>query len=113
MSDSHLATDSRVDPVKLRSRIAAALAYLVRLPARLVVGLLRLYQLVVSPLYGSTCRFYPSCSQYALLSVQRHGVVRGTRLAAWRLLRCNPWNPGGVDDVPPGRVPAHPAHPHH
>ncbi len=83
------------------------------LPRRLVVGLLRLYQQVVSPLYGPTCRFYPSCSQYALVAVERHGVVRGAGLAAWRLLRCNPWNPGGIDDVPPvrgqdeGRSPRH------
>jgi len=74
----------------------------VSFPARVVVVLLRGYQRFVSPLYGPSCRFYPSCSQYALLAVQRHGVVRGARLAAWRLLRCNPWNPGGVDDVPPG-----------
>ena len=74
---------------------------LVAVPARGVVLLLRGYQRFVSPLYGPSCRFYPSCSQYALLAVQRHGVVRGARLAAWRLLRCNPWNSGGVDDVPP------------
>jgi len=83
---------------------------LVSVPARAVVALLWLYQRFVSPLYGSTCRFYPSCSQYALLAVQRHGVVRGVRLAAWRLLRCNPWNHGGVDDVPPGRESAHSGH---
>lgn len=71
------------------------------MPRRLVVAALRLYQLVVSPLYGPTCRFYPSCSQYALTAVERHGVVRGAALAGWRLLRCNPWNAGGVDDVPP------------
>lgn len=81
-----------------------------RIPSLVVVTLLRLYQRVVSPLYGSTCRFYPSCSHYALLAVQRHGVVRGARLAAWRLLRCNPWNPGGVDDVPPGRESVHSGH---
>jgi uncharacterized protein len=74
-----------------------------RLPRLLVVGLLRLYQRVVSPLYGPTCRFHPSCSQYALVAVERHGVVRGAGLAAWRLLRCNPWNAGGIDDVPPVR----------
>ncbi len=83
-------------------------------PRRLVVALLRLYQRVVSPMYGPTCRFYPSGSQYALVAVERHGVVRGAGLAAWRLLRCNPWNAGGVDDVPPvtGQD-AHGALPHH
>jgi putative membrane protein insertion efficiency factor len=71
-----------------------------RLPRQLVVLLLRGYRAVISPLYGPTCRFYPSCSEYALIAVDRHGVLRGGRLAAWRLLRCNPWNPGGVDTVP-------------
>ena len=78
----------------------SALDTLARLPRGVVVGLLRLYQRVISPMYGPTCRFYPSCSQYALIAVERHGVLRGTALAAWRLLRCNPWNAGGVDDVP-------------
>ncbi|HST81303.1 MAG TPA: membrane protein insertion efficiency factor YidD [Kineosporiaceae bacterium] len=74
---------------------------LVRLPRQLVVLLLRAYRAVISPMYGPTCRFYPSCSEYALIAVDRHGVLRGGRLAAWRLLRCNPWNSGGVDTVPP------------
>ena len=74
---------------------------LLRLPRQLVVLLLRGYRAVISPLYGPTCRFYPSCSEYALIAVDRHGVLRGGRLAVWRLLRCNPWNPGGVDPVPP------------
>lgn len=71
-----------------------------RLPRDVVVLLLRLYRAVISPLYGPTCRFYPSCSEYALIAVGRHGVVRGGGLSAWRLLRCNPWNQGGVDLVP-------------
>jgi len=94
------------------TRLSQVTRLVITLPSHAVVALLRLYQRVVSPLYGSTCRFYPSCSQYALLSVQRHGVFRGARLAAWRLLRCNPWNPGGVDDVPPGKESPHAAHDH-
>jgi hypothetical protein len=84
----------------------------VRLPARLVVGVLRLWQLLVSPVYGQTCRFYPSCSAYALEAVDTHGLLRGGWLAARRLARCHPWNPGGVDLVPargarrPSAVPA-------
>jgi len=74
---------------------------LIDVPKQLVVLLLRAYRAVISPLYGPTCRFYPSCSEYALVAVDRHGVLRGGRLAVWRLLRCNPWNPGGVDPVPP------------
>ena len=82
----------------------------VRAPARLLVLLIRGYQRFISPMTPPTCKFYPSCSQYAVIAVQRHGVLRGGQLAAWRLLRCNPWNLGGVDDVPPARS-AH-RHPH-
>lgn len=67
---------------------------------RLVLGLLRLYQLLVSPLLPPSCRFAPSCSQYAYEAVLKHGPWRGVWLAAGRLLRCNPWNPGGFDPVP-------------
>ena len=62
--------------------------------------LIWLYQRLVSPLTPPTCRFYPSCSSYALTALRRHGLVRGTWLAVRRLLRCHPWNPGGVDHVP-------------
>ena len=76
----------------------------VRLPALAVVGVLRLWQLLVSPVYGQTCRFYPSCTAYAMQAVDRHGLVRGGWLAVRRLARCHPWNPGGVDLVPASRV---------
>jgi len=62
--------------------------------------LIRAYQLGISPLLGARCRFYPSCSQYAKEAVLKHGVLRGVHLAARRIVRCNPWNPGGVDFVP-------------
>lgn len=72
-----------------------------RNPLTLVlVGLVRAYQLVVSPWFGPTCKYYPSCSAYALTALEVHGPLRGTRLALWRLLRCNPWSDGGVDHVP-------------
>ena len=79
-----------------------------RIPARLLLLAVRGYQLFISPMTPPTCRFYPSCSQYAVIALQRHGAIRGTYLAVWRVLRCNPWNPGGVDDVPP----AHHSHRH-
>jgi uncharacterized protein len=68
-------------------------------PVRAVaIAPIRLYQLVVSPwLPASTCKFHPSCSEYAVLSIRKHGVVRGLPRAAWRLLRCHPWAAGGVD----------------
>ena len=58
------------------------------------------YQQAVSPLLGTNCRFHPSCSQYAKEAVLKHGVLRGGVLAVRRLVRCHPWNPGGVDFVP-------------
>lgn len=58
------------------------------------------YQLLVSPMLGPTCKFYPSCSTYAVQALREHGALQGTWLAARRLLRCHPWSHGGVDHVP-------------
>lgn len=58
------------------------------------------YQLLVSPLIGPCCRYHPSCSAYAVTALRRHGLIAGTLLTGWRLLRCNPFTRGGVDDVP-------------
>jgi hypothetical protein len=66
-----------------------------------LVGLILFYQRVISPMTPPTCRYYPSCSQYALTAIQRFGPLKGTWLAVRRLLRCHPWTPGGVDHVPP------------
>jgi putative membrane protein insertion efficiency factor len=66
----------------------------------LIVGFLRGYRAVVSPWYGQVCRYYPSCSQYALDAVRAHGAVKGSWLAIRRLGRCHPWARGGVDPVP-------------
>ena len=63
--------------------------------------LVRGYQLLISPMIAPRCRFYPSCSAYAVQALQTHGPIRGTWLSARRLGRCHPWNPGGVDLVPP------------
>ncbi|MCV2392844.1 membrane protein insertion efficiency factor YidD [Actinotalea sp. M2MS4P-6] len=65
------------------------------------MGLVRFYQLVISPWTPPTCRFYPSCSSYAVTALERHGALRGSWLAVRRLGRCHPWAAGGVDDVPP------------
>lgn len=71
------------------------------LPRNAVLGFLSAYRKVISPLYGEVCAYYPSCSAYAVGAVQQHGAVRGAALSAWRILRCNPWTRGGVDDVRP------------
>jgi uncharacterized protein len=68
---------------------------------RFARGAIRFYQLAFSPLVGPACRFYPSCSQYALVAIERFGVLHGTYLAARRLARCHPFHPGGYDPVPP------------
>jgi putative membrane protein insertion efficiency factor len=65
-----------------------------------LIGLLKVYRLVISPLYGNVCRYYPSCSAYALRAVSVHGAAKGTWLAMRRLLRCHPWAAGGYDPVP-------------
>lgn len=66
----------------------------------LLIGLIRLYQRLLSPLLGPRCRFHPTCSAYAVQSLERHGVVRGSVLAARRIARCHPLNEGGFDPVP-------------
>lgn len=67
----------------------------------LLVGLLRGYQLLLSPMLGQRCRFYPTCSNYAIEALRTHGAARGSLLAARRVCRCHPFNEGGVDLVPP------------
>jgi uncharacterized protein len=59
----------------------------------------RLYQRIVSPALPRRCKYHPSCSEYAVEAIRRYGILRGAVLAAWRLLRCNPWSHGGVDFV--------------
>ena len=68
---------------------------------RLLLALIDGYRLSLSPFFGTQCRFYPSCSSYAREAIETHGAWRGSRLAIRRILRCNPWHPGGVDPVPP------------
>ena len=62
--------------------------------------LIRAYQLVLGPLLGPRCRFYPSCSHYAIEAIESHGALRGSWLSAKRICRCHPFNPGGFDPVP-------------
>ncbi len=74
---------------------------LVNIPRFILLGMIRGYQLLISPaLPPDTCRFYPTCSHYGYQAIYKHGAIKGTALAVWRLLRCNPLNPGGFDPVP-------------
>ncbi len=65
-----------------------------------LIWIVRAYQLAISPLLPPSCRFYPSCSCYAIEALQRHGAFKGTWLAVRRIARCHPWHPGGHDPVP-------------
>ncbi len=66
----------------------------------LLIGFLKAYRLLISPLYGQVCRYHPSCSAYALEAVQRHGALKGSWLGGRRVARCHPWAAGGYDPVP-------------
>ncbi len=67
-----------------------------------LIFLIRTYQVTISPRFSrGSCRFYPTCSQYAIEAIELHGVFKGVLLAAWRILRCNPFSKGGYDPVPP------------
>lgn len=71
-------------------------------PIRAILQVLLLvYKRFVSPILPDSCRYHPSCSTYAVRAIERHGALKGTILATWRLLRCNPWSKGGWDPVPP------------
>jgi putative membrane protein insertion efficiency factor len=69
-------------------------------PARFLAGLLRFYKRFISPLLPPACRFYPTCSEYAREAVVKYGALKGAKLAVFRLLRCHPFHPGGIDPVP-------------
>lgn len=69
--------------------------------SKILIAFVRAYQYTISPLLGPRCRYYPSCSNYAVEALREHGAVRGLGLATWRLLRCNPFSNGGYDPVPP------------
>ena len=79
-----------------------------RLLAAPLIGAIVLYQRLISPMLPPTCRYYPSCSAYAVTALRRFGQVKGTWLAVKRLVMCHPWTPGGVDHVP-AKHPAPPA----
>jgi uncharacterized protein len=80
-------------------RLRRAYADVMRVPSLLGVGLVWLYRLTFGALFPTTCKYHPSCSEYAVQALHRHGLVRGSVLAGWRLLRCNPWSRGGFDPV--------------
>ena len=73
---------------------------LVKSMKKVLIAFIRLYQRYLSPMKGTKCPYIPSCSQYGVEALQKHGVIKGLLLTAWRILRCNPFSKGGVDPVP-------------
>jgi putative membrane protein insertion efficiency factor len=67
---------------------------------RLLIGLIKLYQFLLSPFLGQNCRFHPTCSQYAVEAINEHGMLKGGYLSMRRIIKCHPFNEGGVDPVP-------------
>ncbi|MDY2628878.1 MAG: membrane protein insertion efficiency factor YidD [Lachnospiraceae bacterium] len=65
-----------------------------------LIALIRLYRSYISPMKAPCCRYVPTCSQYAIIAIERYGVIKGGALAVWRILRCNPFAKGGYDPVP-------------
>lgn len=78
---------------KIFKAISSFLSYLLILP-------IKGYKKFISPALGNNCRFYPKCSEYAMQALQIHGPIKGLLLSAWRILRCNPFGKGGIDNVP-------------
>lgn len=77
-------------------------AWLGKVAAWVATRPIRFYQLAISPWLPGSCRYLPTCSEYAVAALRTHGLVKGGMLALWRLLRCHPWAKGGYDPVPPG-----------
>lgn len=89
----------QVDPSTYaeKRRLFTLFKTLVQLPRRLLIALVRAYQIAISPFFPPSCRFTPTCSAYAIEALEKYGVLKGTILASWRLLRCNPWGGQGYD----------------
>ncbi|MCQ9368682.1 membrane protein insertion efficiency factor YidD [Brevibacterium sp. 50QC2O2] len=93
-------TPSSLPPYPRGAAGPVRLGYVLRIAPRMpFVWFMRAYRRLVSPLYGDVCKYYPSCSKYALDAFEVTGAIRGTGLTVWRLLRCNPFSHGGVDHV--------------
>ncbi|GAA1742227.1 membrane protein insertion efficiency factor YidD [Microbacterium foliorum] len=73
------------------------------LPQNALIAFIKIYRLIISPLYGNVCRYYPSCSAYGLEAITVHGALKGLSLTVKRLLKCHPWATGGLDPVPAGK----------
>ena len=92
---------TRRDPHRSPCFVALLCRYVSAFATGFLILLIKIYQKAISPLLPDSCRFQPTCSQYAVEALRTHGFIRGSALTVWRILRCNPWCPGGYDPVPP------------
>lgn len=96
-----LHSDARIDESQPEPRLRDLPFRLTNLPRMPLLALIRLYQMTLSrAIPPDTCRFYPTCSHYGYQAIYKFGAIKGSLMAAWRVLRCNPFNPGGFDPVP-------------
>lgn len=86
--------------VKAKQQLTKAFLIIRQVSLTMLIGLVRAYQLVISPFLPSNCRFYPSCSHYSMQALKEYGPLKGSWLSITRISRCHPWHPGGVDPVP-------------
>ena len=94
-------TELHLEDIPVEPRLRDIPVNMGNLPRLLLLALIRLYQITISrALPPGTCRFYPSCSHYGYQAIIKYGALKGGWMAVWRVLRCNPFNPGGVDPVP-------------
>lgn len=94
-------TDLHLDEIPVEPRLRDLPFSLGNLPRLILLALIRAYQMTFSrALPAGTCRFYPSCSRYGYQAIYKYGALKGGWMAIWRVLRCNPFNPGGIDPVP-------------
>ena len=97
MQSNHKPKDETIQEPKLRDMPVT----IWNIPRLALLGLIRLYQMTISrSLPQDSCRFYPSCSHYGYQAIYKYGIFKGSLMATWRVLRCNPFNPGGYDPVP-------------
>jgi len=82
------------------AKLAELGRFIVGIPKNIALGCITIYRRMISPLFPPSCRYVPSCSEYALEALRRYGFVKGLRLSVKRVLRCHPWHPGGYDPVP-------------
>ena len=88
-----------IAPPQYGWNVPGVLRFVCHIPRNVLILIVKLYQVTLSPLVGKSCRYLPTCSNYCIEALQRHGAIRGTLMGTWRIMRCHPWAKGGYDPV--------------